>query len=146
MTTAHQLLAQAMANLLKQDPPVAGGRVYVGRTRAINTESPSGVVIMLGRSACNSSVMGSHSSWSTLLAVECYGRSMADGPDTADELVEAVFARLSTDPGLGGLAMDVEPLDGDTLQWDHEVLDTNLGCITAKFLVRHQTNQRILTT
>lgn len=146
MTTAHQLLAHAMESLFKQDPPIAGGRVYVGRTRAISTESPSGVVILLGRSACDDGTMGSRSSWSTLITVECYGRSTAGGVDIADELVQAVFERLDQDPSLGGLAMDVGPLPGDTLQWDHEVLDTNLGCITAKFVVRHQTNQRILTT
>lgn len=147
MTTAHMGIITALVGLLKVDPPVAAGRVYPGRTRAIGVDSPTGVVVMLGRSASQlSAVQGGPTSWQTLVSIECYGRMEGGAPgDAADPIVEAVFARLASDPGLGGLAMDVAPLEGDTLQWDFDQLDTNLACITAKFVVQHQTTGRTLT-
>jgi hypothetical protein len=120
--------------------------VYPNRSRAISIESPTGVVVLLGRSTSDmGGVIGSRTSWSTLVAIECYGRTEGDAPDAADAIVEAVFARMDSDSSLGGLAMDIEPLEGDTLQWDYEQLDNNLVCITAKFVVKHQTNARTLT-
>lgn len=147
MTTAHRAIIGALVDLLKQDPAVAGGRVYPGRTRAISAESPTGVIVLPGRSTSQlASVMGGRTSWSTLVTIECYGRMEGGSPDeAADPILEAVFARLAGDPDLGGLAMDTAPLEGDTLQWDFDQLDTNLGCVTAKFVVQHQTTGRTLT-
>lgn len=146
MTTAHMGIVSALVALLKADPPVAGGRVYPGRTRAIGVDTPTGVVVMLGRSGSRlAEVKGGRTSWSTLVTIECYGRMEGGAPgDAADPIVEAVFARLAGDPGLGGLVMDTAPLEGDTLQWDYDQLDTNLGCISAKFVVQHQTTGRTL--
>jgi len=91
------------------------------------------------------SVIGGRTSWATLISLECYGRGEGQANETsADALVDAVFDRLASDTSLGGLAMDVEPLEGDTLTWDFDEFDTKMECITAKLLVRHQTTARTL--
>ncbi len=147
MTTKHLQIAGALVDLLKQAPAVADGRVFGARTRSISAEQPTGVVVRLGRSASQlASVLGGPTSWSTLINVECYGRAVGGAPDAAaDGLLEAVFARLAESPMLGGLAQDVAPLEGDTLEWEFDELDTNLACITARFVVQHQTTGRTLT-
>jgi hypothetical protein len=147
MTTQHLQMAKAMVALLLLDPPIAGGRIYRARTRPIGSDAPNGVVVRLERSASQlGSVLGARTSWSTLIAVECYARIDGDAPDAAaDPIVEAVFERLASDPSLGGVAMDTEPLEGDTLSWDFDEFENKLACVTAKFLVRHQTTGRTLT-
>ncbi len=146
MITAQRQIALAVVDLLKL-ADVAGGKVYSLRTRAISTDNPSGVVVRLVRStSLLASIQGGRTEWRTLLQVECYGRSTGGQPDEeCDAVVELVFAALAGAPSLGSLAMDVEPMEGDTLGWDTDELDTGLGCITAKFIVSHQTIGRTLT-
>ncbi|MFZ3289262.1 MAG: hypothetical protein WA191_20780 [Telluria sp.] len=146
MTTKHLQIATAIVDMLKADA-VAAGRVYGARTRAISAEQPNGVVVRLERSMSHlASVQGGPTGWTTLIAIECYGRAVGGAPDAvADEIVESVFDSMAAGPTLGGLAQDIEPLEGDTLSWDFDELDSNLACITAKFVVRHQTTGRTLT-
>lgn len=147
MTTRHLLMAQAVVALLQSAPAVAGGRVYSARTRAFPSDVTSAVNVRLERSTSQlASVIGGRTSWATLITVECYGRLDAGSSDeAADPVLEAVFERLASDPSLGGQAMSVEPLEGDTLSWDFDALDSNMACVTAKFVVRHQTTGRTLT-
>jgi hypothetical protein len=147
MTTAHrQLLTEVVAVLTAAD--VAGGRVYSARTRAISSDSPHGVVVRLARSASLlASVVGGRTGWRTLIQIECYGRMVGGTPDEAsDFLVEQVFAVLAVNPTLNNLAQGVEPLEGDTLDWDYDEMDTSLACTTAKFIVSHKTIGRTLTS
>lgn len=146
MTTSHQQIANAIVEALKS-AGVAQGRVYRARTRAIGTETPHGVVVRLSRSASTlASVIGGRTSWRTLIDVECYGRQAGGLPDTAaDQVAKDVFDCLAANPTLDGLAMDVEPLEGDTLAWDYDEQDTNMTCIIGKFLISHQTTGRTLT-
>lgn len=145
MTTRHLLIAQAMVTLLKSGPAIAD-QVYGARTRPIPSDVGSAVNVKLGRSSSQlSSVIGGPTDWSTLIAVECYGKVEGGSSDeAADPVLEAVFERLASDPNLGGIAMSVEPLEGDTLQWDFDSLETNMACVTAKFVVRHRTTGRTL--
>lgn len=142
----HLLIASAIVSAL-QVANVAEGRVYPARTRAISQDAPHGVVVRLSRSASLlASVIGGPTNWRTLIEIECYGRVAGGAPDTAaDQIVEDVFAALAAVPTLGDLAQDVEPLEGDTLGWDYDELDSSLACITAKFIVSHQTTGRTLT-
>lgn len=147
MTTSHLLMAHAVVALLQAEPAVAGGRAYSARTRAIPKDVLTAVNVRLERSTSQlASVIGGRISWATLISVECYGRLDGGSSDeAADQVLEEVFARLASDPSLGGLAMSVEPLEGDTLSWDFDALDSNMACVTAKFIVKHQTTGRTLT-
>lgn len=146
MTTAQRQMVAAVQAVLKA-ANVAGQRVFASRTRAINTETPYAVVVRLCRSASLlASVQGGPTGWRTLIEVECYGRQVGGVPDdAADTIVEEVFAALDADPTLGNLAQNVEPMEGDTLAWDFDEMDTNLACISARFIVSHQTKRRTLT-
>jgi hypothetical protein len=106
------------------------------------------IVVRLGRSASQeSAVLGGRTSWSTLIAVECYGRDDegAVPGSTADAMVEKVFATLDQAPSLCDGFGDIEPLAGDTLAWDYDELDRTMACITARFVMKHQTTGRTLT-
>ena len=146
--TQQLVIQDAVVALLKVEPAIAGGRVYRNRARTLSTSTHNAVVVRIERSASQlAQVQGGRTSWSTLIAIDCYGRD-TDGAllgSTADLVVEGVFARLDADSSLGGLAMDVEPLDGETLAWDVEELETGMACITARFFVKHQTTGRTLT-
>lgn len=146
MTTQQRVMRNAMISVLKADN-VADGKVYPNRSRTIGVDTPYGVVVRLTRStSLLASVQGGRTEWRTLIQVECYGRQVGGEPDDASDLiVEQVFASLAGAPTLGNLAMDVEPMEGDTLSWDIDELDSGLACITAKFIVSHQTTGRTLT-
>jgi len=146
MTTAHRQMLKAVAATLIA-AGVAAGRVYTSRVRSIGAETPHAVVVRLGRSMSTlSSVMGGPTNWMTLVQIESYGRMTNGEPDEAsDAIVEAVFAALDTAPTLAGLAAGVEPYPDDTLSWDLDELDTQLACITAKFIVSHTTKGRTLS-
>ena len=145
MNTAQRQVLSAMVDVLKS-AGVAGGRVYSSRTRAINSETPHAVVVRLIRSASTlASVIGGPTEWHTMLQVECYGRLVGGAPDEAsDQVVLAVFDALARAPSLGGSAIDVSPMEGDTLEWDFDEMDMSLACIKAKFIVLHQTQGRTL--
>ncbi|NYE62191.1 hypothetical protein FHW58_003406 [Duganella sp. 1224] len=145
MTTAHRQVLVAVKDVLDA-AGVALGRVYTSRTRSISAETPHAVVIRLGRSASElSRVLGGPTTWKTLVQIECYGRMSGGEPDEASDLiVAAVFDALAADPTLSGAVMQMVPLEGDTLSWDLDELDTALGCTTAKFIVSHKTKGRTL--
>lgn len=147
MTTKHLAIVVAIADRLKA-AGLAGGRVYVNRTRALSSDKDTAIVVRLARSASQEvRQLGGRTSWNTLVEVECYGRDgAADVPGTAaDFVLEQLFENLTTASDLGYGVMDVEPLAGDTLHWDFEAVDGTVCCVDARFLVKHQTNGRTLT-
>ncbi len=147
MTTQHFQIAGAVVDALLAAPAIADGRVHRSRTRPISQGTTSGVVVRLTRSASgDSQMMGGRTTWTTLISVECYGRGTTDVPESgADAIVQAVFERLAANPTLGGLAMDLAPFDGSTLEWDFDEQDTAMCAVTAHFVVTHQTTERLLT-
>jgi hypothetical protein len=145
MRTAHRALQQALVDLLKVAPAVAGGRIFKDRDRSIGVDMPNAVVVRLRRSgSALSSVIGGPTGWTTLVSFECYGRAASEETG-ADQVVEDLFARLAVDPTLGGQVLECVPLPGDTLNWDSEELDDKLECTTAIFQIQHQTTGRTLT-
>lgn len=147
MTTQHLVIVQAIAQRLQDDPLLAAVKFYVNRRRAIPADKPRAVVVRLGRSLSQEvKQLGGRTTWQTLIEIECYGRDGADDiPGTiADQVLEAVFDNLDTGSGLGYGVMDIEPLAGDTLAWDFDELDNSMACVSARFLVKHQTNGRTL--
>ena len=147
MNSAQFCLVGALAELLRAEPALADGRVYRSRARAIGVDMPRAVVVRIERSTSTlADVIGGPTTWASLIHIECYARASGAAPDAeADALAVSVFDRLATSPTLGGAAMSVEPLAGDTLGWDVDELDSKLACITAKFVVMHQTTGRTLT-
>ncbi|MFC5551760.1 hypothetical protein [Massilia aerilata] len=146
MTTRHMAIAMALGDHLKA-LAIAGGRVDMNRVRSLSSNKDSAVVVRLARAASQeASMLGGRTSWSTLIDIECYGRDGAnDVPGAvADLVLEQVFDALAAGPDLGYGVMDIEPLAGDTLAWDFDQLDNSVACVTARFVVKHQTNGRTL--
>jgi hypothetical protein len=146
MTTQHLAIAIAISNRFKA-AGLAGGRVYVNRTRALGSDKDTAIAVRLGRSASQQvRQLGGRTTWNTLIEIECYGRDgAAEVPGTvADLVLEQVFDNLDSASDLGYGVMDIEPLAGDTLAWDFDQLDTSVSSISARFLVKHQTNGRTL--
>jgi hypothetical protein len=69
------------------------------------------------------------------LAVECYARASAGtSPDEAvDPLVQSVYARLMTDPTLGGAVNLIEAQD---ISFDFDVDGEQTACATLIFNLR----------
>ena len=147
MTTQHMAIVQALAQRLQDDPAVVVDRIYVNRRRSLSNEKDRAIVVRLGRSLSQEAKqLGGRTTWDTLIEIECYGRDGADDvPGTvADRVLEAVFDNLDAGSGLGYGVMDIEPLAGDTLAWSYEELDSSMACVSARFVVKHQTNGRTL--
>ena len=91
-------------------------------------------------------MLGGRTTWNTLVEIECYGRDSVDdvAGAKADQVLEAVFDNLDNADGFAYGVMEVSPLPGDTLAWDFDQLDASVACITARFVVKHQTNGRTL--
>ncbi|MEF2265358.1 hypothetical protein V3C40_01080 [Janthinobacterium sp. LS2A] len=147
MNSAQFSVVSAILDQLRIGPALADGRIYRSRTRAIGVDQASAIVVRVERSTSTlAQVIGGPTTWATLVNVECYARATGSEPDAVtDALVVNVFDRLALAPTLGGAAMSFEPLPGDTLSWEVDELDSKIACITAKFLVMHQTKGRTLT-
>lgn len=147
MNSAQFGVVSAILDQLRAEPPLAAGRIYRSRTRAIGVDQPSAIVVRIERSTSTlASVIGGPTTWGTLVNIECYSRATGDAPDAvSDTLLVEVFERLALAPTLNGAAMSFEPLPGDTLSWEVDELDSKIACITAKFVVMHQTKGRTLT-
>lgn len=147
MNSAQFAIVGAILGQLQVEPPMAGGRIYRSRMRPISVDQSSAVVVRIERSTSTlAEIIGGPTTWATLVNVECYARATGDVPDAvADALLVDVFDRLALAPTLGGAAMSVEPMRGDTLSWEIDELDSKIACITAKFVVMHQTKGRTLT-
>jgi hypothetical protein len=143
--TAHRAVRDVVVDVLKA-AGVAGGRVYANRSRAIATDQGAGVVVRLTHSASElAQIAGGRTSWNTLIEVECYARGAGTAADVAlDQIIDAVFDCLDGNPTLNDTVMDVEPLQGETLAWENDELDTSLAYVIAKFVVKHQTMGRTL--
>lgn len=147
MNSAQFGVVSAILEQLRVEPALVGGRIYRSRTRAIGVDQASAIVVRVERSTSTlAQVIGGPTTWATLVNVECYARATGSEPDAvADALLVDVFDRLALAPTLSGAAMSFEPLPGDTLSWEVDELDSKIACITAKFLVMHQTKGRTLT-
>jgi hypothetical protein len=147
MTTGHFNVVSALVDWLKRAPSIAGGNVFRSRSRAFSRDTAAAIVVRPVRSASQlARVIGGPTIWQTLLHVECYARGTGDAQEEAvDALIEAVFACIAADPSLGGQIVEIVPLEGDTLSWDFDELDTTLGCVTAQFVITHETQGRGLT-
>jgi hypothetical protein len=147
MNSAQFGVVSAILEQLRVEPALVDGRIYRSRTRAIGVDQASAIVVRVERSTSTlAQVIGGPTTWATLVNVECYARATGSEPDAvADALLVDVFDRLALAPTLSGAAMSFEPLPGDTLSWEVDELDSKIACITAKFLVMHQTKGRTLT-
>ena len=76
-------------------------------------------------------------SWESIITVECYAKSGASTPaDMAvDPLLESVYARLMTDPTLGGTVVALQPKG---ISFDFDADGEQTTCASMVFNVLHR--------
>lgn len=143
MTVAHNAIGAGALALLLTPPAIAGGQVKRGQTRPVADTVQRFVGITLaGSDPDRVQIRGNPVEWSTTLRASCCARGTTSvgvastGEENAIELFGEVYARLLSEPTLGGAAWDVEPGPVDLEQ---DELDSSLACVTATFRVRHRT-------
>lgn len=141
---AHSAVVAAVIAQLQQAPAIASGNVYRGRLRPVATGAAQAVVVRFGDSdPQRGAIRGAPIDWGTTVVVECYARAGAaeSGDEAALALHADVYARLMSDPTLGGAAGDLAP---PRLALDETELAETLGCVNAAYLVQHRTTEHTL--
>ena len=133
MTTMFNATVAAFVAALTSGTPVAT-QVDRVRLRPMAKTTERAVVVRPQEAGAGESAIYPNQpvSWTTVISVECYARSSAATPaDVAvDSLLEDVYARLMTDPTLGGVLASLEPR---ALTWDFDVDADQTTCATLVF-------------
>lgn len=139
MTSIINTAVTAMVASLQSGTPVAPLVARV-RLRPVAQANVTSVVVRPLQSQVTEAALapGYPVSWTSAIAVECYARSgTATAPDVAvDALLEAAYARLMADPGLGGAVLALQPQE---VSYDFDADGDQTTCATIVFNVRHRT-------
>jgi hypothetical protein len=138
MSTAFGSIVAGIVTRLQAAPAVSA-QVYRARLKPVAAQSDTAVVVRIrSSSAAPFAILNGPTDWDTLIDIECYARSATLSPDAAaDELLGAVYDRLSADPTLGGLVMDLGVTD---LQYDFAAEADQMACVTLTLKALHRTN------
>lgn len=135
-TLIHDAVSAVIAKL-QASPPVAS-QVLRARLRPLAAGQATMVVVRpVQADVLEDELTGAAVSWETLIAVECYARAAAaTAPDTAvDGVLEAVHARLASDPTLGGEVVAITP---KKVSFDTDADGENTVCVTSLFTTRQR--------
>lgn len=129
-----------------QSAPAVAAQVGRVRLRPLAQSATQAVVVRpLHTQVTEAGLMpGMPISWTSTIAVECYARSGATlAPDVAvDPLIAAVYARLMTDPTLGGVVLGIQPQE---ISYDFDADIDQTTCVTLSFSTRHRANGATLS-
>ncbi len=137
---AHEAILQAVQALLLQAPAIAGGNVVRGRQRPVEEGTDQFVALYFdGSNPERNTVFGHRIDWTTEIRWECHalGNATTSGDAAALALNAQVYARLWSDPSLGGLVWDMaaQPI----LAPEHDEMAEPLGYLSSSVTVRHRT-------
>ncbi len=92
-----------------------------------------------GSEATETDFNGQPIRWTTQIAIECYARATAPmSPDVAvDALLDAAYARLLSDPTLGGAVIALLP---QSVTFDFDVDAEKTACATLVLHAQHRAN------
>lgn len=138
MTGAFPSLVTAVKAALAADPAVCPN-LYVNRRRAVAANQAAAITVRLDTATSDpGAIDGAPVDWSTRIAIECYARAGDDEAalQAAHDLAAAAWARVMTDPTLGGLASGVTP---DGAEWDFDNTGDALACQILNLTVLHTT-------
>lgn len=145
-TTAFQQVIEAIHVALQDPfaPELAGGRVFVNRLRPLAASDATAIVVRLEGTRGRESVLGARD-WTTLIAVECYGRTVGatTAEAAADALVAAAWPRLAAlrAPDLGLMEIGVE----SEIDWLRDSDATTEVCAVIRLTATHRTPYESLT-
>ncbi|MCX8003416.1 MAG: hypothetical protein N2688_00420 [Burkholderiaceae bacterium] len=123
-------VVDAIVAALAQAPAVAAAVERRSRARALPEALGSAVVVgALGAEPEQETLgFGDTAVWQVRIAVECLVRAGAAVDAALDALVQAVYARLMTDPTLGGAVP--AGLSRPSLSYDYDALDARYASAT----------------
>ena len=136
MTTAFRTIAVALAASLTG--AMAGVPVFQNRLKPLPEDQAQAVVVRTERTTGQEIVLGM-TDWQTEYTVECYGRGItsADPSAAVDELVQAVWSRLSTVDLTAFQVMSVT-LNAN-INWDYGEAETPFACAVLALQIVHRT-------
>lgn len=142
MTTAFGVIVAAVVGKLQTGPAVSA-QVWRARLKPVAVQHQDAVVVRIqGSAAERFAILNAPTDWDTDIAIECYARSATLSADAAvDALLAKVWARLSADPSLAGLVMDLLPV---SLDYDFSGEADQMACVTLNLKVLHRTNNLTL--
>lgn len=145
MTTAHNIVSDAVRDLLAQAPALAGGRIYRGRMRPLPAEHADQVVVRLVRSTGTYETTGGPRDWVTEIEVDLQGRGSPgeEGDDIVDDLLEQLYARIVAAPTLG-MPSVMDAMPGPDIEWSYSEADATYACATVSLTVNHRTQSATL--
>lgn len=129
---------------LSASTPLAGGRIYSDKSRAITQSATTAIVVRLESSIANAQTM-SVIDWSTQLVVECYGRAdaSASASTNVDALLTQAWARIAPLESSTLALMRLEL--GPDVEWTHDEADTTLACASLRITAMHRTSAQSLS-
>lgn len=136
-TLIHDATSAVIAAL--QATPAVADQVQRARLRPLAAGQSTMVVVRpVQADVLDDELAGPVVSWDVLIAVECYARASAStAPDTAvDAVLEAVHARLASDPTLGGAVIALQP---KKVSFDIDADGEQTVCAVSLFNARQRT-------
>ncbi len=138
--TKQQAIVDAVEAALLAGTPVAGGRVYEGRDRAMPTGVASQVLVWKGFSEPTAGeIMGAPVDW--LTEVKVLIKARRSGSDSAEKVADAlwsdIYNRVMADSTLAGLVWDLTP--GPLQEPERDEADTDVVLLEWAITCRHRT-------
>ena len=139
MNSALLQIAQAYVAALLAPTALAGGRVWLNRTRPISQTDDSAIVLSLDTARASEQVLGALD-FESEIRVICFVRAVgitAEPAAAVDALLMAAWGRVQAvdNPALGMTG----PAQLDGLDYDFADLDSTLVSATLRLRVQHRT-------
>lgn len=144
MTTAHAGLCAAIVTLL-QTAPAVSDHIVTADTRPVPEQAASKIIVKPAEAEGDMyAALNGPINWDTTVELELYARSSTVDPLSAvDALLQAAWARLFTDPTLGGL---IQGWRAQTrLAWDMAQDAQRMACVRLTLTAMHRTSSGVIT-
>lgn len=139
-TSKHLQVRDAVADAIEAQPLFATASVVRNGRRPVPQGTQARVFVFLSNAASTPfAIRGAPVNWVTGVRVELVARDApgVEAESAVDRLLQQVYARLESQPGLGGLAMNLQVTN---LEWGEDESDTTVASCSVTVQVQHRTN------
>lgn len=134
MSKREQILAAIRSQLT--NTVGVGTRIYRSRVEPLARQESPAIIVEPLKDRCEQNTSLPTLDWSLLVRVAVIIR--ANIPDqAADPTIESLHAKMMTDLTLGGLAMDIQPVQ---VEFQTVEADVPAGVVMCDYLVRYRTS------
>lgn len=143
-SSKHLQVRDAVADAIEALPLFAGAKVVRNGRRPVPQGTQARVFVFLSNAASTPfAIRGAPVNWITGVRVELVARDVpgTEAESAVDQLLQQVYARLESQPSLGGLAMD---LNVTNLEWGEDEADTTVASCSLSVQVQHRTGTATL--